>query len=729
MATPPPPPGFTEDVEAQTSAPAPPPGFTEDVAANEYAGGSFLSGLARSAIGQGAGLGFGDEIVAGVRSAVGSETYKEALEDERRKLKAFQKKHNVISPIAEIAGGFATPGLGLVAGAIRPAASTLGNVARFSGLGAAVGGVAGAGTAEESRLAGAGKGAAIGAALGPVLPIAGAVASGVAQKARDVLSPTVARLTRGVDAGADEVLANRLRRAGMTPADVAADLAAGQQAAALPKSTAALPETIMDVAPSMQRTGGAVYRTGNEAGDIMQEFVGSRQGGDPAKGLFGKAGARSVPENQYERVVSDFKRAFGVHSKDIDKQIAVIRNEQKTIGNQDYTKAWKTQDEFDIARTLEAWSLTTKNEAGGAEQAALNKALKLFTRPEPTTPGMMRLQARLDDLQEKTAKAAADGKADIAAKMDQQLQIVMRQLEDAHVKIGNAPFPVNNLERFDGAKRSLDGMISETKNDNVKRLLVKFKNDLLDTAHGGDRANPTINKAYAEARDAWGSRAELMEAGKMGRQFLRGSGDVTVADFKAMSNAEKNMFRLGAARELETMLGGKSLGPTTDFTKDLRKPNVYGRLREIMPQGKTSDQMNEIIRRESRMSQSATEVLGNSKTAQRAQDDIELAGRDIAGEAYKAWRSSGGALNLGLDVLKSGFERYFGFRDDMALALAKRLTEANPAQQNQILMRLALRMGNDRFDRFMEFAAKANLVTSGATAATAGRLSGGDSKK
>jgi hypothetical protein len=177
------------------------------------------------------------------------------------------------------------------------------------------------------------------------------------------------------------------------------------------------------------------------------------------------------------------------------------------------------------------------------------------------------------------------------------------------------------------------------------------------------------------------------------------------------------------------MLGGKSLGPTTDFTKDLRKPNVYGRLREIMPQGKTSDQMNEIIRRESRMSQSATEVLGNSKTAQRAQDDIELAGRDIAGEAYKAWRSSGGALNLGLDVLKSGFERYFGFRDDMALALAKRLTEANPAQQNQILMRLALRMGNDRFDRFMEFAAKANLVTSGATAATAGRLSGGDSKK
>jgi len=694
---------------------------------DQYAGGSFGSGLLRS-LGQGASLGFGDEIAASLRTAVGGEKYDDALKDERAKLKAFQKKHNVIAPVAEFAGGFATPGVGLAAGAIKPAATVLGNIAKFSTVGAGVGGVAGAGTAEEDRLSGGLKGAGVGAALGPVLPIAGAVAGGLAHKAREALSPTVARMFGGVEAGADEVIANRLRRAGMTPADVAADLSAGRQAASLPKSDALLPETILDVSPSMQRLGGAVYRAGNKAGDEMQEFLASRQGGDPAKGLFGKAGARSVPENQFERIVAAFKRSFGVYSKDIDKQIAAIRNEQKVLGNTDYKKAWDSQEAFDLQPTLLGWGLKIKNENGAAEQGALNKAMRLFTRPESTNPAMMRMQDKLDELQDGVAKAVAAGKMDIAAKLERRAEIISRQLENAHVKIGDAPFPVTVLERFDKAKRSIDGMISETRNDNVKRLLVQFKNDLLDAAHGGDRANPALNKAYAEARDAWGSRAELIEAGKMGRQFLRGSGDVTVADFQAMSNAEKSMFRLGAARELESMLGGKALGPTTDFTKDLRKPNVYGRLREIMPQGQTSEKMNEIIRREGRMSQSAAEALGNSKTAQRAQDDLDFAGRDMAGAAYKAWRSSGGLANLGLDVMKAGFEKYFGFRDDMALALAKRLTAATPQEQNQILMRLAMRMGNDKFDKFMNYAAQANLASGAAVAGQSGR-SVGESKK
>lgn len=723
MATPPPPPGFTEDLEAQSAAPAPPAGFTEDVAADKYAGGGFWSGLARSALGQGALLGFGDEAVAGLRS-LGGEEYEKALADERAKVKAFRKAHNVIAPISEIAGGFATPGLGLLAGAVKPAATVLGRVAQGSGIGAGLGAVSGAGAADQNRLAGAGTGAALGAGIGAALPAAGAATGLVVSKAREALSPTLARIGSGIESAADEVLANRLRRAGVTPADVAADLQVGRDAAKLPKSTADLPETIMDVTPSLQRLGGSVYRAGNKAGDEMQEFVASRQGGDPAAGLFGKAGNRAVPANQYERIGADFRRSLGVYSKDIDKQIAMIRNEQKALGNSDYAKAWKDQEAFDLGRTLESWNLITKNETGLAEQGALQKAMRLFTRPDADNPTMMRLYAKQDDLQEKLTRAATEGKLDAAGKLERDLQIVTRQLEDAHVKIGNAPFAIDNLERFDKAKRSIDGMISETKNDNVKRLLVQFKNDLLDAAHGGDRSAPSINKSYAEARDAWGSRAELIEAGQMGRQFMRGSGDVTAADFQAMSNAQKNMFRLGVARELQSMLGGKSLGPTADFTRDLKKPNIYERLRVVMPQGQTSEKMGEIIRREGRMSETAKEVLGNSKTAQRAQDDLELAGRDIASEAYKAFRSSGGLLNLGLDVIKSAAEKAFGFRDDMAVALAQRLTAASPAEQNQILMRLAMRMGNDRFDRFLQYARAANTVATGAAASSAGRAVG-----
>ncbi len=727
MAQPAPPPGFTEDVAAAPQAaaagiPAAPPGFTEDVDPTQQ---SYLAGLARSALGQGMFMGWGDELMGRLRQ-IGGEDYEKAVADERAKLAAFRKANPKTAFGAELAGGFATPGLGLLTGAIKPAASLLGRIGQASGIGAGLGSIAGAGAADQNRLAGAGAGAAAGAVLGPVVPVAGAVAGGVISKARDIASPTLARMRSGINAAADEVLANKLRHAGKTPADVAADLQAGRDAASM-RSQALLPETIMDTDPALQRLGGSVYRAGNEAGTGMQEFLASRQGADPEKGLFGKASARAVPMNQYERVVDDFKRAFGVKSKDIERQIATIRSEQKVLGNADYSKAWAAQEEFDLAPKLTAWSLIAKNEPGLAEQAALNKAMRLFTRPESTNPAMMRLNAKLDDLQTKIARALDEGKGDIAAKLDAQAQIISKQLEQAHVKIGDAPFPITNLERFDKAKRSIDGMIGEANNANVKRLLVQFKNDLLDAAHGGTegaRLNPTANKAYAEAREAWGSREALIEAGTMGQKFMRGSGDVTAADFKAMSNAEKNMFRLGAVRELQSMLGGKALGPTTDFTRDLRKPNVYARLREIMPQGQTSEKMNELIRREGRMSQTASEVMGNSKTAQRGQDDLEFAGRDLLGSAYTAFRSSGGMINLGIDAVKVAAEKAFGFRDDMARALAQRLTAADPAEQNQILMRLAMRMGQSKFDKFMEAASQAGLATSAAGAASAGRAVG-----
>lgn len=689
---------------------------------------SYAAGLARSALGQGTLFGLGDEAMAGLR-ALGNETYDEALEDERKKLAQFRDENPKTALAGEIAGGIATPGLGLLTGLIKPAATTLGRVWQGTKLGAGFGGAYGFTSGEggaENRVESAVRGAGTGALVGGAVPVVGSVAGAGIQRARDSISPTIARLTKGVEDAADEVMANRFRRSGTTPQQVADDLAAGRQAADLPGSTAALPEAIVDTSPSMQRLGGSVYRTGNQAGEMAQEFVASRQGGDPAKGLFGRATSRDTPMNQFERLNDTFKRAFKVKSKEFDRQKAVIRNEQKALGNESYKKAWQSQEDFgeDLSNTLTAWALKARDEPGRAEQSALQQALGIFYRADKSLTSD-KLSLRLDDMEGKIARLVEKGDdASMAAaeRLQKQSDIIRRQLDESRVQVGKQAYPIDNLERLDRAKRSLDGMISEAKNDNVKRLLVQLKNDILDSVHGGDRNNPTKNIAYKAARDEWGSRAELLEAADMGRKFLRGDGGVSAEDFRAMTKAEQNMFRLGVTRELRTMMGGKALGPTADFTNILRKPNVYERLAEVMPQGQTSTKMNEIVRRETRMSDTAKEVLGNSKTAQRLSDDVELGGRDIMSQAIDRYRSSPTLLNLALDAVKAGAEKIFGFRDDMATALARRLFTADPAEQAQILAAIEARMGKEKTSKFLEFMSQASLA---ATTGGAGQIGQG----
>lgn len=679
---------------------------------------SYIAGLARTALGQGAALGFGDELIAGLRT-LGGEKWDAAVADERAKVKQFKAENPKMALGSEIAGSILTPGLGAAAGMAK-AATTLGKMGQGVKLGAGYGYAAGLGAGEGDLLARQGnalKGAGIGAALGPVLPAVGATGGALVSKAREVISPTVSRMTSGIEAAADEVIANKLRRSGVAPVEIANDLATGQAASQLPKSKAVLPEVIADADPSLQRLAGSVYRAGGEGGNSVQSFLAARQGGDPKNGLFGKAGAKDAPMNQFERVNDDFARAFAVKGKDLEKAATTIKGEQKVLGNEQYNAAWKAQDAFDqpLAQTLQAWRLKTAAEPGKPEQTALQSAMRLFERTphdNPQTKTLALAHEKLNDrvalLTQQQAKAAASGKNDVASALERQIsqterqaQIVLDRLQDVHSKLGNQPFAIDTLQRFDAAKRSIDGMISDTKNDNVRRLLVNMKHDLLDAVHGGNRNSPTLNKAYSEARSEWGSREELLNAGKAGRDFMSGRGNVTAQDFKDMTRAEQTMFRRGVVRELRGMMGEKSLGETADFTKLLNKPNVYERLREVMPQGKTSDSMNELISRESRMSRTAAEALGNSKTAQRAQDDLEVAGRDMLGSSWKAFRSSGGIVNMGLDVVAAGAQQAFGFRDDMAKALAKRLIEADPAQQQQILARLAHRVGNDKLDRFL----------------------------
>lgn len=180
-------------------------------------------GIGRALL-QGLTFGFGDEIEAGLRSAVGPETYRETRDQIRRDQAAFKQEHPVIGTAAEIGGGLgsALPGVGK---GLATAKGMLPKAVELAKVGAAYGAVGGAGTAEgglKSRAVGAIKGAAIGA---PATVAIGGLIAG-AGKLGQLGAHAFGRTTK---AGREEYalaqLAKVFEDAGLTPDEVAAQVA------------------------------------------------------------------------------------------------------------------------------------------------------------------------------------------------------------------------------------------------------------------------------------------------------------------------------------------------------------------------------------------------------------------------------------------------------------------------------------------------------------------------
>ncbi len=190
------------------------------------------------AFGQGATLGFGDEIAAGIRAfapglsnwlmggtalkrddSIGGSPepqtvstaptmqgrYDEELNKERTKSKAFEESNPVLSTGSKIAGGAATaallmPVLPAGLGATSPSLTV--NALRSGAVGAGLGGVTGYGEGEgEGRTANAMLGGTVGAVTGAAVPFAIAGAKRVAETpagqwvGRNVVAPTLNRLS------------------------------------------------------------------------------------------------------------------------------------------------------------------------------------------------------------------------------------------------------------------------------------------------------------------------------------------------------------------------------------------------------------------------------------------------------------------------------------------------------------------------------------------------------
>ena len=245
-------------------------------AAENFKRASAIEGAARALM-QGASLGFSDEIFGAVR-ALGPETYREAVADERGILDQFRREHPAASTATELGGGLATggvAGLARTGGRAASQAAARGLVRRGGQRaldGAAMGAVAGAGSA-EGDLAERAEGAAMGGALGGV---AGAVLPAIAERTVDGLR-TVGNAaldaatgsTRRAAAAADEAVLQALADDGVPLTNLrrTGEIAAGREARGQGKPTILADlggESVADLAPA--RGGKGVARAMEQRG-------------------------------------------------------------------------------------------------------------------------------------------------------------------------------------------------------------------------------------------------------------------------------------------------------------------------------------------------------------------------------------------------------------------------------------------------------------------------------
>ena len=208
---------------------------------------------------------------------------------------------------------------------------------------------------------------------------------------------------------------------------------------------------------------------------------------------------------------------------------------------------------------------------------------------------------------------------------------------------GMGDLPDNSMPVIDAVKKSLDDQISAAQrqgNNNAARLLTQKKDALVGMA---DEAFP----GYQQARDVWRQYSGVIDAGDLGRKFMRGDVDVVKQAVKSMSPEEAAQFRVGAAQALRDKVG--SLVNRADATKKLKDiPALEEKVRTAFGDDKTFAKYIDMLNNERTMFDTYAALRGGSQTAERLAADADTkvdpgalaaAGVDLASNPWNpmAW--------------------------------------------------------------------------------------------
>ena len=536
---------------------------------------------------KGATMGFGDELVAGMRTGLGAVVdplrhigdanyksvplaerynYEKALEDERAK--DADKKTGLLGTAAELAGGLGT-GVGAARSGLTllKNGQTLGQMARAGAMeGAGYGAISGAGEGDgvNDRLQKAFTGGVAGAALGGTIPLA---AEGIKVAAAKPISNILA--ARDPQGAAVARLAEDLQSSGKTIDQVKLEIDSA--------NAAGIPITLADVlGKEGQRRLYTAAGASGPGRDFATTFLDQRQAGQSGRiaNLFDEAlGADRTAKQAGEAFIDQARKQSEPYYKAIQEYPSEI-----TPRVENFLKEPLMKD-------------------------ALNKGIQI---------------------QRNNAIAAGE---DLSG-------YTLRETQRAN----DAGLNSFNFKNYQAMKIGLDDMLEQYRDKTTGKLVLDaYGKSVLKMRQALDDDLKQMFDGYAKADAMYAGPASVDQAVGLGKQ-MAGSGryEDNIAAFNNLTDAQKVGARLGYADNKLSAIERRSEG--TNNANNLINPKTQNELEAMsLYQGPSLPNSPSEIRRrldlENTMSKTRNMALGGSRTAE---NQADMAGAGIDPRLFSA---------------------------------------------------------------------------------------------
>jgi hypothetical protein len=558
-----------------------------DVINEQAARGRDISGGYLDKYLQGATMGFGDEIVAGMRTGLGAVVdplrhigdanykspsiaerynYEKALEDERAK--DADKRTGALGALTEFAGGLGT-GVGAARSGLTllKGGQTLGQMARAGALeGAGYGAVSGAGEGDgiNDRLRKAFSGGVTGAALGGALPLA---AEGIKVAAAKPLSNILA--ARDPQSAAVAKFAEDLRSSGKSLDQVKLEIDSA--------NAAGIPVTLADVlGKEGQRRLYTAAGASGPGREFATNFLDQRQAG------------------QAGRIANLFDEALGADRT------------AKQAGEEFIDQARRQSEPFYKAIPEYPSQITPRVE-NFLKEPLMEEALKKGIQ-----------------IQRNNAIAAGE---DLSG-------YTLRETQRAN----DAGLNSFNFKNYQAMKIGLDDMLEQYRDKTTGKLVLDtYGKSILKMRQALDNDLKQMFPGYAKADALYSGPASIDQAIGLGKQ-MAGSGryEDNIAAFNNLTDAQKVGARLGYADNKLSAIQRRSEG--TNNANNLINPKTQNELEAMsLYQGPIQPNSPSEIRRrldlENTMAKTRNMALGGSRTAE---NQADMAGAGIDPRLFSA---------------------------------------------------------------------------------------------
>lgn len=595
-----------------------------DLVLGKKAPANRVVGGARAMLGQGLGMGWGDEGEAWLRSKLGEGKYEDLVQKIRDEYAQYSAENPYTAGALEFGGGMApavammfTPGgqPAAIAQTQRASASALAKLAqspmaRSALAGGTTGAVAGAGTATEGeRGEGAGVGGLMGTGLGVAIPVAMRTGKSGYNWLKERLMPT----PQGIQDRASQKMLEAMKQAQLTP----------QQIEAVMRKDASMrvPSTIANADPAMVDLAEAVAQRVGKGRQVVAKTLGEQKQG--------------IRERTYDQVKKGLKP--GDYYADEDRLVKELRD----FAGSAYDDAYNVGSVRDP------------------------KIMTILEQPEVKS---------VYDL----ARQIANGEANLAKVRGQdpsKFKLEPLYIADAegNIKVGSVP----DVRTLDYMKRAMDAMIKSgysSTDATVKTQATTLKgmrNELRDRLKA-------VVPEYDTALTKYAGDMEVIDAMRTGMEKFRGMDHEEVAKLvKGMSPSEKEAFRTGVARDIY----GQIMNPSTSRNSAqniIGSPEMQQKLMPLFDDPAHFNLFKAALERESQLFNQANSILANSSTARRTQMNQAFEGDNSMGEAI------GNAITGGfwssLTGLASKAAKSTTMTQDTADKLATMLMSKNPSE-------------------------------------------------